>query len=162
MEGIIKSVLILCTGYPYTCDTGFGYHVAKVLEEMDLPENVECIEVGESASEFPHLIDGMDKMIVVDVFQINAEPGTIVCLSPEEVPVTVNGVTDVAKFHLIETLEQIKMSGNCPETLFIGVVPKDVHTPDIQLSPEIESKIPEVIKLIMEKINTPHPWCGSG
>lgn len=158
----MKSVLILCTGYPYTCDTGFGYHVAKVLEKMELPENVEFMEVGESASEFPHLIDGMDKMIVVDVFQVNAEPGTIVCLSPKEVPVTVNGVTDVAKFHLIETLEQIKMSGKCPETLFIGVVPRDVHTQCMQLSPEIKSKIPEVIELIMERINVPPQRCGSG
>ena len=161
MEGIMKSVLILCTGYPYTCDTGFGYHVSKVLEKMDLPEHVQCVEVGESASEFPHLIDGMDIMIVVDVFQINAEPGTIVCLSPEEVPVIVNGVTDVAKFHLMETLEQISISGKCPETLFIGVVPKDVQTPSMELSPEIESRIPEVIDLIIEKINAPHLWCGS-
>lgn len=161
MDGVMKSVLILCTGYPYTCDKGFGYHVAKVLEKMDLPENVECVEVGESASEFPHLIDGMDKMIVVDVFQINAEPGTIVCLSPEEVPVTVNGVTDVAKFHLMETLEQIRISGKCPETLFIGVVPKDIQTLCMQLSPEIESKIPEVIDLIVKKIKTPRLWCTS-
>jgi len=151
----MKNILILCAGYPYTCDTGFGYHVAKALEQMDIPENVECIDVGESASEFPHVIDGMDKMIVVDVFQIDAEPGTIVCLSPEEVPITVNGVTDVGKLHLIETLDEIKISGKCPETLFVGVVPKDVRTPALQLSPEIESKIPEVIKLIMEKIHPP-------
>ena len=153
MGGVVESILILCTGYPYTCDTGFGYHVAKALEKMDLPENVECVEVGESASEFPHLIDGMDKMIVVDVFQTKDEPGTIVCLRPEEVPVTVDGVTDVAKFHLMETLEQIRMSGKCPETLFIGVVPKDVKTLGMQLSREIESKIPEVIDLIMEEIS---------
>jgi hydrogenase maturation protease len=162
LGGVVESILILCTGYPYTCDTGFGYHVAEVLEKMDLPENVKCVEVGESASEFPHLIDGMDKMIVVDVFQTNAKPGTIVCLRPDEVPVTVNGVTDVAKFHLMETLEQISMSGKCPETLFIGVVPKDVETIGVQLSPEIQSKVPEVLDLIMEKINTPHLWYGSG
>ena len=157
----MKRALILCTGYPYTCDTGFGYHVSKALEQMDLPENVECLEVGESASEFPHVIDGMDRMIVVDVFQIDADPGTIVCLSPGEVPLTVNGVTDVGKHHLMETLDDITASGKCPETLFIGVVPKDVRTPAMELSPEIESKIPEVIKLIMEKINSPEFECSS-
>ena len=150
----MKSILILCTGYPYTCDTGFGYHVWKVLEKMKLPENVECLEVGESASEFDYLIDGRDKMIVVDAFQTKEEPGTIVRLKPDEVPVTVDGATDLGKFHLMETLEQINISGKCPETLFIGVVPKDTtDTPNPQLTPEIESKIPEVIDLVMEEVN---------
>jgi hydrogenase maturation protease len=162
LGGVVEGILILCTGYPYTCDTGFGYHVARMLKEMDLPENVECLEVGESASEFPHLIEGRDKMIVVDVFQTKDKPGTIVCFRPDQVPVTVNGVTDVGKYHLMETLEQISLSGKCPETLFIGVVPADVETISAELSPEIESKIPEVIDLIMEKIDSPHPWYNSG
>lgn len=150
----MKSILILCTGYPYNCDTGFGYHVWKVLEKMKLPENVECFEVGESASELDYLIDGRDKMIVVDTFRTKEEPGTIVRLKPDEVPVTVDGATDVAKFHLMETLEQINISGKCPETLFIGVVPKDTtDTASPQLTPEIESKIPEVIDLVMEEVN---------
>lgn len=149
----MKSILILCAGYPYACDEGFGYHVAKVLENMNLPENVECLEVGGSASEFPYFIDGKDKMIVVDVFRAQGEPGTILRLKPEEVPITVDGVTDVPKFHLMETLEQIRISGKCPETLFIGVVPKDVKTTGLQLTPEIESKIPEVVELIMEEID---------
>jgi len=154
----VKSILILCTGYPYTCDKGFGYHVSKVLQEMELPENVECLEVGESVSEFDYLIDGRDKMIVVDIFQTKDEPGTIVRLKAEEVPVTVDGVTDMGKYHLMDTLEQISASGKCPETLFVGVVPKDTETdtPRPQLTLEIKSKIPEVIDLIMEEVN----WAG--
>ena len=149
----MKNILILCTGYPYTCDTGFGYHVSKVLQEMELPENVECLEVGESASEFDYLIDGRDKMIVVDAFRTGDQPGTIVRLKPDEVPVTVKGITDIGKFHLMETLEQISVSGKCPETLFIGVVPKDIKTdtPAPKLTPELQGKIPEVIALIMEE-----------
>ncbi len=151
----MKNTLILCTGYPYTCDTGFGYHVSKVLEAMQLPENVECLEVGESASEFDYLIDGREKMIVVDAFQTKDAPGTIVRLKAEEVPVTLDGVTDLGKYHLMDTLEQISVSGKCPETLFVGVVPKDTETdtPIPQLTPEIEAKIPEVIDIIVKEIN---------
>ena len=150
-----KNILILCTGFPYTTDTGFGFHVSKVLEKMQLPENVELMEVGESASEIPHIIEGKDKLIVVDVFETNDAPGTVVRLKPEEVPVTVDGVTDVAKFHLMETLEQIRLSGKFPETIFLGVIPKDTTTErsQPQLSPEVESKIPEVIDLIMKEIS---------
>ena len=153
METEKKNTLLLCTGYPFESDNGFGFHVAKVLEKMQLPDNVAFREVGESASMMPYLIEGKDKMIVVDVFQINDKPGTIVRLKPNEVPFTVNGVTDVAKFHLLETLDQIRISGGkCPETIFIGVVPKDIKTESLQITPEIESKIPEVIDLIMKEI----------
>jgi hydrogenase maturation protease len=154
MEKEEKNILILCTGYPFTTDRAFGFYVFKVLEKMKLPENVDLMEVGESASEFPYLIEGRDKLIVVDVFQTKDEPGTIVRLKLEEIPLTVNGVTDVAKFHLVETLEQIIISGKCPETIFIGVVPKDIKTtsPQLQLTPVVESKIPEVIELIMKEI----------
>lgn len=146
-----KNILILCCGYPYS-DTGFGFHVSKVLEKMSLPENVEVMEVGESASMMPSVIDGMNKLIVVDVFFINDKPGTVVRYKMEEVPITVNRVTDVPKLHLVETLEQIKLIGKCPDTIFIGVVPKDVANLTQQLTPEVESKIPVVIDLIMKEI----------
>jgi hydrogenase maturation protease len=129
--------------------------MSKFLQEMELPENVECLEVGESASEFDYLIDGRDKMIVVDAFRTKDDPGTIVQLKAKEVPVTVDGVTDLGKYHLMDTLDQISASGKCPETLFVGVVPKDTETdtPIPQLTPEIKAKIPEVIDVILEEIN---------
>jgi hydrogenase maturation protease len=148
-----KNILILCCGYPFASDDGFGYHVAKVLEKMPLPENVDCMECGLHGCMIPALIEGKDKMIVVDVFRTKDIPGTLVRLRPEEVPLTVDGITDTAKFHLIETLDQIKLIGKCPETIFIGVVPKDTHTESEELTQEIKSKIPDVIELIMKEIS---------
>jgi hydrogenase maturation protease len=147
-----KNILILCCGYPYARDAGFGYHVSKVLEKMKLPKNVEFLEVGGSACMVPGFVEGKEKMIVVDIFKTKDRPGTIVRLKPEEVPVTVGGVTDIDKAHLFEMLDQIKISGKCPETIFIGVVPKDTKTASENLSPDIENKIPEVIDLIMKAI----------
>jgi len=147
-----KNILILCCGYPFQTDKRFGYEVSKVLEKMKLPENVEFMEVGESACMIPSVIADKDKMIVIDIFQTRDEPGTIVRLKPEEVPVTVSGLTDVPKFHLIETLQQLRLIGKCPETIFIGVVPKDITTESLELTSEIQRKIPEVIDLIMEEI----------
>ncbi len=147
-----KNVLILCCGYPFETDKAFGYQVAKVLEKMQLPENVDFLEVGESACMIPSFIDGKEKLIVIDFFQTGDAPGTIVRLKKEEVPLTVNGVTDVPKLHLIETLEQIAISGKCPETIFIGVIPKDITTVGTILSPEVEEKIPQVIDMIIQEI----------
>jgi hydrogenase maturation protease len=152
MEEKEKNILILCTGYPFGTDTSFGYHVSKVLEKMKLPENVEMMEVGEFASLIPNDIEGRAKLIVIDVFRTGDEPGTIVRLKPEEIPIPWDDATDVAKFHLLETLQQLYLMGTYPETILIGVVPKDIKTISTELTPEIESKIPEVIDLIMKEI----------
>jgi len=152
MEKDEKSILILCTGYHYGTDAAFGYHVSKVLEKMKLPENVQMMEVGEFASLIPNDIEVQDKLIVIDVFRTGDKPGTIVRLKPDEVPIPWDDATDVAKYHLLETLQQLYLLGKCPETIFIGVVPEDVKTVGTELTPEIEKKIPEIIDLIMKEI----------
>jgi len=128
--------------------------MSKIFEGMELPENVELMEVGESASEFDYAIDGREKMIVVDAFQTKDAPGTIVRLKANEVPMTVNGLTDLGKYHVLDTLGQLEFSGHCPETIFMGIVPKDIRTdtPKPQLTPEVEKKIPELVDLIMKEI----------
>ena len=149
-----KKILILCCGYPYQTDKRFGYEISKKLEKIKLPENVEFMEVGESACMMPSVIADMDKVIIIDTFQTQDSPGTVVRLKTPEVPITVNGLTDIPKHHLItETLHGLSVTGQCPDVIFIGVVPKDIETETEQLTPEIEKKIPEVIDMILEEIN---------
>ena len=149
-----KNILILCCGYLYASDAGFGYHVSKVLEKMKLPENVDFMEVGFSACMVPHIIEGKDKLIVVDIFYTNDKPGTVVRLQQQEVPLMVKGKTDAAKLNLMDTLDQLKLTGQCPASVFIGIVPVDTQTEGERLSPEAESRIPAVIEMIIEEINS--------
>lgn len=148
-----KNILLLCTGYPFAADSGFGHHVAKALEKMKLPDNVEFMDVGESACMIPSVIEGMERMIIVDVFKTGDPPGTLLRLRPEDVPVTVNGLTDVAKLHLMETLNGIRLTGKCPETIFIGVVPEDTKTESEKLTRKVREKIPEAVKMILKEIS---------
>ena len=150
-----KNILILCCGYVYASDAGFGYHVFKTLEKMKLPENVDLMEVGFSACMVPHIIEGKDKLIVIDIFYTGDEPGTVVRLKQEDVPLRVrDGTSDTAQVHLMDTLHQIKLIGKCPESVFIGVVPMDTETEGERLTPEIEEQIPGVIEMIMEEIKS--------
>jgi hydrogenase maturation protease len=148
-----KKILILCCGYPYQTDRRFGYEISKKLEAINLPKNVEVMEVGESACMMPSVIAEADKVIIIDTFQTKDEMGTLVRLKTSEVPITVNGLTDIPKHHLItETLHGLSITGQCPDIIFIGVVPKDIQTETEQLTPEIEKKMPEVITMVLEEI----------
>ncbi|MFA6054499.1 MAG: hydrogenase maturation protease [Thermodesulfovibrionales bacterium] len=152
-----KNILILCCGHPFFTDNGFGYHVSKALEKRGLPGNVDLMEVGFSACMVPHIMEGKDKLIIVDIFHTNDKPGTVVRLKQEEVPILVNGKTDTAKWHLMETLDQMKLLGACPETIFIGVVPVDTQTESGSLSPEIEGKVEVAVEMIVKEINAVPP-----
>lgn len=152
MEKNEKNILILCTGYPFGTDAAFGSHVFKAMGKMRLPENVELMDVGEFASLVPNDIEGREKLIVIDVFRTGDKPGTLVRLKPEKMPIPWDDATDVAKFHLLEILQDFYLMGKYPETILIGVVPKDIKTIGTELTPEIEKKIPEVIDLIMKEI----------
>lgn len=148
-----KTILILCCGYPYQTDRRFGYEISKRLEKIKLPENVEFMEVGESACMMPSVIANAEKVIIIDTFQTKDSPGTVVRLKTSEVPITVNGLTDIAKHHLItETLHGLTVTGECPDIICIGVVPKDIQTETEQLTPEIEDKIPAVIDMILKEL----------
>jgi hydrogenase maturation protease len=149
-----KKILILCCGYPYQTDRRFGYEIFKGLEKIKLPENVEVMEVGESACMMPSVIAEADKVIIIDTFQTKDSLGTLVRLKTSEVPITVDGLTDIPKHHLItETLHGLSITGQCPDIVFMGVVPKDIVTETQQLTPEIEEKIPAMLTMILEEIN---------
>jgi hydrogenase maturation protease len=148
-----KNILILCCGYMYGCDNAFGYHVFKILEKMKLPDNVDIMEVGFSACMIPHVIDTMDKVIIVDVFDAQSEPGTILRIKAEELHLFIEVHKDPAKAHLMDTLDDIKLTGDLPETIFLGVVPLDFKTQSEQLTPEIEKKLPEVIDMILKEVS---------
>jgi hydrogenase maturation protease len=147
-----KNILILCCGYPYATDAGFGYHVWKVLEKTNLPQNVDLMEVGNSACMIPHVIEGNDKLIIIDIFYTNDKPGSVVRLKKEEVPLKVKGKTDVDKLHLMDALRGIELTGKCPEAVFFGVVPVDTETEGETLTPEIESDVPIVVDMVLKEI----------
>jgi Ni,Fe-hydrogenase maturation factor len=73
-------------------------------------------------------------------------------MKPEEVEVAPGGISDVPKMHLMEVLDEIAISGKCPQTVFVGVVPYEIDKLNEELTPEIAAKVPEVIDVIMKQI----------
>lgn len=148
-----KNILVLCAGYPYNTDTAFGSYVAKELQANDLPEHVACFDVGESISEALNLFDRQDKIIIVDVLETNDPPGTLYRLKPEEIVDLVDGTVDLAQYHILQTVYEMRVTGDCGEAVFIGVAPEDTTTVGQTLTHRIHERIPAVIEMIMEEIN---------
>jgi hydrogenase maturation protease len=93
-----------------------------------------------------------ERLILVDAVKGGGPPGSIYRFTIEDCP----PFPDVFKtsVHQISILEVINLSGlvgSVPETTIIGVEPKCLEM-GMELSPEIEARIPAVIELVREEV----------
>jgi hydrogenase maturation protease len=145
-------ILILGVGNLLLSDEGVGVHVARKLMEMDFPPQVRVVEGGTDGFGLMHVLLDADRLILVDAVKGGGPPGSIYRFEVEDCP----PFPDVFKtsVHQISILEVINLSGligSTPRTTVIGVEPKRLEM-GMELSPEIEAKIPKVIQLIREEL----------
>jgi len=150
----VQDILILGIGNLLLKDEGVGVHVVERLKEMLLPDNVEVLDGGTAGLDLVDFIEGRKKLIVIDAVHAGEKPGTFYRLTEENLDIKPKAITS---FHEIDFLDALHMSGvmnsKPEEIVVIGIEPKDMSG-GLELSPEIEERIPEIIKLVMEELNS--------
>jgi hydrogenase maturation protease len=147
-----RRILILGVGNLLLSDEGVGVHIARSLMEIDFPPYVRVVEGGTDGFGLMHILLGADRLILVDAVRGGGPPGSIYRFEIEDCPPFPD--TYKTSVHQISILEVINLSaliGSPPRTTIIGVEPKCVEM-GMDLSPEIEAKIPRVIELIREEV----------
>jgi hydrogenase maturation protease len=135
-------------------DEGVGVHVANRLMGIDLPEGVEVVEGGTDGFGLMNLVVEADHLIVVDAVKGGGEPGSIYRFELGDCPPFPDRFKTSA--HEISILEVVHLSGlvgSTPRTTVIGLEPKSLDV-SMELSPEIEARIPEVIEAIGKEIES--------
>ena len=145
--------VVLGIGNELLSDEGIGVHVVKALQKMGLPPEIEIYEGGTDGFGLLNIIIETDRLIVIDSLRGESDPGTIYKFDIEDAP----GSPDLFKtsVHQIGILEVINLSsliGKTPKTTVIGVEPKTIST-GMELSAQIEAKIPRIIEIILEELN---------
>ncbi|HMK49294.1 MAG TPA: HyaD/HybD family hydrogenase maturation endopeptidase, partial [Thermodesulfovibrionales bacterium] len=147
-----RRVLVLGVGNVLLSDEGVGVHVANELMKRELPSNVSVVEGGTDGFRLLNHITEADRLIVVDAVRGGGEPGSIYQFDIDDVRNTPSGFK--TSVHQIGILEVIDLSGlicKTPETTVIGVEPKSLEM-GLELSPEVQAKIPRVIELVLEAL----------
>ena len=134
-------------------DEGIGVHVAHSLERAPSPGDVELQVVDGGTS--PHLlplVEGADKLIILDAAKGGGEPGAIYRFGPEAINIEDEGITSVHQIGLVETLRIMKSLGREPKkVVIIGIEPKEIDY-GLELSPELERRIPEITAMVLKEI----------
>ena len=148
-------ILVIGCGNILFKDDGFGPAVIEALEEYSkekpLPENSMIIDAGTGG---PHYVftlpqETWKKMIILDIVEFGAEPGTLRKFGVNELPE--GSYENVHSWPVTQPLHDL--SEIC-EVLVIGCQPEHVSAPDVEmgLTPRVENAIPKAIKMILKEI----------
>jgi hydrogenase maturation protease len=147
--------VILGVGNLLLSDEGVGVHVANKLMEMDLPAGVEVIEGGTDGFRLMNVVTEADRLIVVDAVKGGSPPGSIYRFDIKDAPSSPDVFkTSVHQIGILEVVHLSELIGQTPETTVIGVEPGSLEM-GMELSPEVQEKIPKIIELILEEVKRP-------
>ena len=149
----MKKTVVLGAGNELMKDEGVGVHAIRVLQ-AELPRlntDVELIDSGTSP-DLGHLVQGADKLIIIDAVMGGFEPGTIYRFNTDQMVSDTGVTTSLHQIGIIESLRMMELTGGRPiETVVIGVEPAEVDI-GLELSQELQERMPKIIQTVLDEI----------
>jgi hydrogenase maturation protease len=146
-----KHVLIIGVGNLLLGDEGVGVHIVEKLMEMSLPPGVEVVDGGTGGISLLNLMEGADKVIIVDAVLGGGAPGEIYVVGKDRL---MNGKIKFFSLHELDLLSALRIGNELgklpPELVLVGVEPRNYGEFNMELSPEVRAVVPKVIKVILE------------
>ena len=105
----IETTLILGVGNIVLSDEGFGVHVVRKLKDIELPPGVKVEEGGVGGFNLLSVLEGIQRVIVVDVMMMDLAPGEICLFKPG--PGFSEPGKNILSFHQVGVPELVSMWG---------------------------------------------------
>jgi len=144
------ATLVLGVGNVILGDEGFGPEVARRLGEAGLPAGVRVEEGGVGGFNLLGSLDGIERLIVIDVMNAAIPPGEVRLLRPE------NGFgghgRQAISFHQVGVLELLQMwrlLGHEPDVYLLVTRPEKLAW-GTELSPSIRQAAARAVSLVRE------------
>jgi len=132
-------------------DEGIGVHIARALQQIDIPHGIKIIDGGTSP-DLPYYLKDVDKLIIIDAVKAGDKPGTVYRFHPHDVNIESEGVISVHELSLEQSLKTMSLMGSEPkEVVIIGIEPKEIDW-GTELSAELQQKIPEIVNIVLNEI----------
>ena len=146
--------LVLGIGNALLKDEGIGCHVTNALAEIPLPD-VRVIDGG-TCPDLWHFIGDTDKLVVVDAVKGGGTPGQIYRFHPDDITLEQKPSLSVHDMDFVDNLRLMRLWHNISETVIIGVEPKEINW-GLELSPELQYKMPQIIDIVLSELNNTNP-----
>ncbi|MBN1177201.1 MAG: hydrogenase maturation protease [Dehalococcoidales bacterium] len=145
-----ETTLILGVGNIVMCDEGFGVSVARRLMETELPANVRVEEGGVGGFNLLGSLEGITRLIAVDVMMLDMPSGEICLFKPG--PDFNEPGKRIISFHQVGVIELVQMWGLLgykPETFFLVTRPEKLDW-GTQFTPSVREAADKAFDLLCE------------
>jgi hydrogenase maturation protease len=156
MSGSEKSfqVTILGVGNILLSDEGVGVRVAEHLDQKyEFGENVQVVDGGVLGVRLMGVIGNTDFLIIVDAVSNGGAPGTLYRLADDQVPRRVLAKQSMHQMDLPEVLALCAAIDKNPRVVVVGVEPQDITTMDVELTPAIAARVPELAAMVLAELD---------
>jgi hydrogenase maturation protease len=143
--------VVLGIGNVLLRDEGIGCHVVYALEGISLPD-VKIIDGG-TCPDILQLFEDADKLVIVDAVKGGGMPGQIYRFHLEDITLEKKPFLSLHDLGLVDSLMLMQLWHNIGEAVIIGVEPREINW-SLELSPELQEKMPQIIDAVLAEFNT--------
>jgi len=147
------SVLVLGLGNPLRGDDGVGPRLVEELTRRRLPEGVMALDGGTGGLDLLQVLEGWQRVVVVDAADVGREPGQFVRFTPDQARLA-QAAERFSLHHagLGEVLALANALGRAlPHMVIFGVQPAEVGWRE-GLSPAVETALSALVDAVLEEI----------
>ena len=151
----MNKTLILGVGNYILSDDGLSVHVLERLQaDHSIPEDIQMIDGGTCGLDLLQYLEGVSNLIIIDAIKTrDGIPGSIIRLNGDQVPAYLSLKISPHDIGLPDLLATAKLRDLYPEKIVVfGIQPASLEL-GVELSPEVASKVDELIELIQKEVN---------
>ena len=150
----LPQITILGVGNILLSDEGVGVRVVEYLgQRYDFGENIQVVDGGVLGVRLMGVIGNTDFLIVVDAVSNRGAPGTLYRLADDQVPRRVLAKQSMHQLDMPEVLALCAAIDKNPRVVVLGVEPQDISTMDVELTPVIAAKVPELAAMVLAELD---------
>lgn len=149
-----EHVMILGVGNILLSDEGFGIRVVEALDaRYDFPDNVSVIDGGVLGINLMGIISEADQLIVVDVIRNKGNPGDLYRIDGKDIPERIRAKNSLHQIDFLESLTLCQALDKVPETVIVGVEPRDIETLSVDLTATTADRIDDMIQMVLSEMD---------
>ncbi len=126
-------------------DEGVGVHVVQELDRRGGIPGVELVDGGVAGATLLLLLEGEEKVVVIDTVAAPLPPGTVIRLTPSELKRGEGPRYSLHDLNLTDAIGLMELRETLPEMLILGIVPSDIASFRIGLSEPLAARFDEIL-----------------
>jgi hydrogenase maturation protease len=133
---------IIGVGQAAAGDDGVGIAVVRRLREMKLPRHIELVEAAEPSAMVPYLIEGQDRVVLIDAIVGAGPPGRVMRLESETSQLKKGRLLSSHGVGVLEAIELAReLAPRAPQVVVLAIAIERPSRYGEGLTPEVAAAV---------------------